>query len=81
MEVEPMIKHQLKIVVSENGSEPISVAEFKRLPLFKRLSTKWFGKSQKVMVIIPEDSVQSIEIAEVDIKNDKQQNAHKSRAV
>ena len=76
-----MIKHQLKITVSENGGEPMSIAELKRLPLFKRLSTKWFGKAQKVMVIVPGDSVQSVEIKEVEVKDDKQQNARKSKAV
>ena len=76
-----MIKHQLKITVSENDGEPMSIAEFKRLPLLKRLSTRWFGKAQKVMVIVPGDSVQSVEITEMEVSNDKQQHARKSRAV
>ena len=76
-----MIKHQLKITVSENGGEPMNIAEFKKLSLLKRLSTKWFGKAQKVMVIVPGDSVQSVEIKEVEVKDGKQQNARKSRAI
>lgn len=76
-----MIKHQMKITVRNSTGESISIAEFKKLPFFKRLFTRWFGAAQKVMVIVPEDSVQSVEIKEVEVNNDKQQNAHKSRAV
>ena len=54
-----MINHQLKIIVSKgNGDgEPVNIAEFKTMPLFKRLSSKWFGK---VMVIVPDKTVQSV---------------------
>ena len=76
-----MIKHQMKITVRNSSGESLDIAEFKSLPLLKRLSTKWFGKSQKVMVIVPGDSVQSVEINEVEVKDGKQQNARKSKAV
>lgn len=66
-----MCKHQLKITVrKENGGEPISIAEFKKLSLFEQLSSRWFGHAQKVMVLIPQDSVQSLEIKEVAASSD-----------
>ena len=76
-----MIKHQLKIIVSKgNGDgEPVNIAEFKTMPLFKRLSSKWFGK---VMVIVPDKTVQSVQINEVEVdENGKQKNARKSKTV
>lgn len=59
-----MIKHQMKITVRRPGEKPISIAEFKKVSLIKRLALKWFGGVEKVMVIVPEKSVQSIEIKE-----------------
>ena len=76
-----MIKHEMKITVRNSSGQSLDIAEFKKLSLFKRLSTKWFGKAQKVMVIVPGDSVQSVEIKEVEVKDGKQQNARKSRAI
>lgn len=59
-----MIKHQMRITVRRPGQEPISIAEFKKLSLMKRLALKWFGGVEKLMVIVPEKSVQSVEIRE-----------------
>ena len=59
-----MVKHQMKITVRRQGYEPISIAEFKKIPLIKRLALKWFGDTEKVMVIVPENSVKSVEINE-----------------
>ena len=59
-----MIKHQMKITVRRPGQERISIAEFKKVSLIKRLALKWFGGVEKVMVIVPEKSVQSVEIRE-----------------
>ena len=59
-----MIKQQIKITVRRPGQEPISIAEFKRLSLIKRLALKWFGGVERVVVIVPEKSVQSVEIRE-----------------
>ena len=59
-----MIKHQMKITVRQPGEKPISIAEFKKVSLIKRLALKWFGGVEKVMVIVPEKSVQSVEIKE-----------------
>ena len=59
-----MVKHQMKITVRRQGYEPISIAEFKKIPLIKRLALKWFGGTEKVMVIVPEKSVKSVEINE-----------------
>ena len=75
-----MIKHQLKIIVSKGSGdgEPVNIAEFKTMPLFKRLSSKCNGK---VMVIVPDKTVQSVQINEVEVENDKQKNARKSKAV
>lgn len=60
-----MCKHQLKITVRKDGEQPISIAEFKKLPLIERIRSRWFGNAQKLMVIVPQDSVQKIEIKEV----------------
>ena len=59
-----MIKHQMRITVRRPGEKPISIAEFDRLTWIKKLALKWFGGVEKVMVIVPEKSVQSVEIRE-----------------
>ena len=59
-----MIKHQMRITVRRPGQEPISIAEFDKLTWMKKLALKWFGGVEKVMVIVPEKSVQSVEIRE-----------------
>ena len=59
-----MIKHQMRITVRQPGEKPISIAEFRKVSLIKRLALKWFGGVEKVMVIVPEKSVQSVEIRE-----------------
>ncbi len=60
-----MYKHEMRITVRRPGEEPISIAKFKKLPILERLRHRWFGKAQKLMVIVPQDSVQKIEIKEV----------------
>ena len=60
-----MCKHELKITVRRPGEKPISLAEFKKWPFLERMHSRWFGKSQRLMVIVPQDSVQKIEIKEV----------------
>ena len=64
-----MIKHQMRITVRQPGEKPISIAEFKKVSLIKRLALKWFGGVEKLVVIVPEKSVQSVEIREE--KNDE----------
>lgn len=59
-----MIKRQMKITVRRPRQEPISIAEFKKVSLLKRLTLKWFGGVEKLVVIVPEKSVQSVEIRE-----------------
>jgi len=59
-----MIKHQMRITVRQPGEKPISIAEFKKVSLIKRLALKWFGGVEKLVVIVPEKSVQSVEIRE-----------------
>ncbi len=60
-----MRKHEMRITVKKSGTKPISIAEFKKLSWIKRLALKWFGKAEKVMVIVPQDNVQKVEIKEV----------------
>ena len=60
-----MYKHEMRITARRLGEKPISIAEFKKLSWLKRLTSKWFGRVEKVMVIVPQDSVQKIEIKEV----------------
>ena len=59
-----MIKHQMRITVRQPGEKPISIAEFKKVSLIKRLALKWFGGVEKLVVIVSEKSVQSVEIRE-----------------
>ena len=54
----------MRITVRQPGEKPISIAEFRKVSLIKRLALKWFGGVEKVMVIVPEKSVQAIEIRE-----------------
>ena len=59
-----MIKHQMRITIRQPGEKPISIAEFKKVSLIKRLALKWFGGVEKLVIIVPEKSVQSVEIRE-----------------
>lgn len=59
-----MLKHQMRITVRRPGEKPISIAEFKKISLLKRLAFKWFGGVEKLVVIVPEKSVQTVEIRE-----------------
>ena len=59
-----MIKHQMRITVRRPGEKPISIAEFKKVSIIKRLALKWFGGVEKLVVIVPEKSIQSVEIRE-----------------
>jgi hypothetical protein len=59
------MKRVMRIVVRRPGEAPISIAQFKKLSFAERLKTKWFGCSQKVLVIVPGNNVQKIEIKEV----------------
>lgn len=70
-----MCNHQLKITVRRDGEKPISIAEFKKLSWIKKLTSRWFGKIEKIMVIIPENNIQSLEIKEVE-KNSEHQYAN-----
>ena len=74
------MKHQIRITVSKPGEKSISIAEFKKLSWIERLASRWFGKIQKVMVLVPEESVQSVEIKEV-TENYGRQDADKGKAV
>ena len=75
-----MIKHQMRITVRRPGEKPISIAEFKKVSLIKRLALKWFGGVEKVMVIVPEKSVKSIEIKEEE-SNESVQDANQSKTI
>ncbi len=75
-----MIKHQMKITVRQPGEKPISIAEFKKLTWMKKLALKWFGGVEKVMVIVPEKSVQVIEIREEE-SNESVQDADQGEAI
>ncbi|MDR1628535.1 MAG: hypothetical protein LBR79_07205 [Oscillospiraceae bacterium] len=63
------MKHQMKIMVARPNETPISIAEFKKLSRFEQMFGRWFGKTQRLMVIVPEDSVKEIKIKEVKPKN------------
>ena len=60
-----MYKHEIKITVRRPGEEPISIAQFKKLSWIKKLAFRWFDHVEKLMVIVPEDSIQKIEVKEV----------------
>lgn len=75
-----MVKQELKITVRRPGEKPISIAEFKKLTWMRRLALKWFGGVEKVMVIVPSDSVQSVEIRE-EGNNAKFENASQNKTI
>lgn len=75
-----MIKHQMRITVRQPGEKPISIAEFRKVSLIKRLALKWFGGVEKVMVIVPEKSVKSVEIKEEE-NNETVQDADQGEAI
>ena len=74
-----MIKHQMRITVRQPGEKPISIAEFKKVSLIKRLALKWFGGVEKLVVIVPEKSVQSVEIREEKSDETNENNRQKTR--
>ena len=75
-----MIKHQMRITVRQPGEKPISIAEFKKVSLIKRLALKWFGGVEKLVVIVPEKSVQTVEIREEE-NNESIQDANQSKTI
>ena len=75
-----MIKHQMKITVRRPGQKPISIAKFRKLSLIKRLALKWFGGVERVMVIVPEKSVQTVEIKEEE-SNESINDANQSKTI
>ena len=70
----------MRITVSTPGQKPINITEFKRLSFFERLSSKWFGKAQKIILMTPQNGIQSIEIKEVKEKSEYP-NANQSNAI
>ena len=70
----------MRITVSKPGQKPISITEFKRLSLFGRLSSKWFGKAQKIILLAPPNEIQSIEIKEAREKSEYP-NANQSKTI
>lgn len=58
------MKHNLKISVSK---EPQSggIVRCRNVPLREKLLTRLFGKQEKVMVLIPGNTVQSVSIIEL----------------
>ena len=75
-----MIKHQIRITVRQPCEKPISIAEFKKVSLIKRLALKCLGGVEKVMVIVPEKSVKSIEIKEEE-SNESVQDANQGETI
>ncbi len=75
-----MIKHQMRITVRQPGEKPISIAKFKKVSLIKRLALKWFGGVEKLVVIVPEKSVQSVEIREEE-SNESINDANQSKTI
>lgn len=59
-----MCEQRLKITVRKDGEKPINAAEFKKLSMFEKLSSRWFENAKKMMVIIPGDEVKALEIKE-----------------
>jgi len=56
------VRREIRILVNGPNLPSISIAQIKGFPLAKAL--KWLGKAQKVTVIVPEGSVETIEIKE-----------------
>lgn len=70
----------MRITVRRPGEKPISIAEFDRLTWIKKLALKWVGGVERVMVIVPEKSVQSVEIREEE-SNESVQDANQGEPI
>ena len=58
------MKHDLKISVSKKPTED-GVVRYKHVALRERLLRYLFGEKRRVMVIVPGDTVEELEIKEI----------------
>ncbi len=65
MEVILMLKHQIEINVLTDDKLK-NVIKSSELTLRNRILTALFGKEQRILVLVPADSVQSVAIKEVE---------------
>ena len=70
-----MCKHRLKITIKKTSKKPLSISEFKRLSWIERYISRWFRKTQKVMLLIPEECANAVDILEV-TKSHARQNSN-----
>lgn len=52
-----MYKHKMRITVRRSGEKLVSIAEFKKLLCIKKLTSRWFGQAEKMMIIVSESSI------------------------
>ena len=52
-----MYKHEMRITVRRSGEKLVSIAEFKKLLCIKKLTSRWFGQAEKMMIIVSESSI------------------------
>lgn len=58
------MKHDLKISVSKNP--PIGgVVQCRKVTLREKILTKLFGRKEKLMILVPDNSVDTVSITEV----------------
>lgn len=63
-----MLKHQVEINVRKPTGEKVNVLKGGDFRLKDRIINALLGKGQRMLVLVPSDSVQSVSIREVDDK-------------
>ena len=59
------MKHKLKIIVSKKPTGS-GVLSYKRATIGKKLFKKLFGEREKIVILVPGDTVEDIVISEVE---------------
>lgn len=59
------MQHKLKISLASGPSPGEEVVSCRRVSIRERLLTRLLGHKEKVMILVPGESVESVDIAEV----------------
>jgi len=65
-----MMKHQVVISVSDVNGKKRTVLTGGDITLRDRFLNLLFGKRQRILVLVPSDSVQSVSIKEVEVEDE-----------
>jgi len=65
-----MLKHQVVINVRNATGKKMNVLKGGDIKIRDRILKLLFGKQQKMLVLVPSDSVQSVSIKEVEVEDE-----------